>query len=82
MKDLIDEMHRMGSSPRDNILDSLAYILDVAVFPSVGDPEKKLVVPEHLKMTDEEREKEFWKRIPDLVRPEERAWSDDVEHLY
>ena len=82
MEDLKEELLRFDKSPRDNIIDALAYVLDVVVFPSPTDPPKELVVPKHLKMTDEEREAEFWKNMPSVVQPGKFGLSDDVEHLY
>jgi len=82
MADLKDEALRFDKSQRDNILDALAYILDVVVFPSATDPPKLLVVPEYLKKTDEERERESWDKMPGVVRPGQLLLSDDVEHLF
>jgi hypothetical protein len=82
MTDLKDELLRFDKSQRDNIIDALAYILDVVVFPAASDPPKTLVVPDYLKKTDEEREADFWTKMPDVVRPGQLILSDDVEHLF
>ena len=82
MADLRDELIRFDKSQRDNIIDALAYILDVVVFPAVTDPPKMLVVPDHLKKTDEERERESWDKMPGVVRPGQLVLSDEVEHLF
>jgi hypothetical protein len=82
MADLKDEALRFDKSQRDNILDALAYILDVVVFPSATDPPKTLVVPDHLKKTDEERERESWDKLPGVVRAGQLILSEDVEHLF
>jgi len=85
MADFRDELLRFDpsrESRRDNIIDAAAYILDVVVFPSPTDPPKLLVVPDHLKKTDEEREKTAWEKIPSVVRPGQHVLSEDLEHLY
>jgi hypothetical protein len=82
MADLKDELLRFDKSQRDNIIDALAYILDVVVFPSVTDPPKTLVVPDHLKKTDEERERESWEKMPGVVRSGQLPLDDNVEHLF
>jgi hypothetical protein len=41
-----------------------------------------LVVPDHLKKTDEERERESWDKMPGVVRPGQLLLSEDVDHLY
>lgn len=82
MADFKDELLRFDKSQRDNIIDAAAYILDVVVFPSPTDAPKPLVVPEHLKKTAEQLEQEFWEKMPDVVRPEQYALSEDIDHLY
>jgi hypothetical protein len=82
MADLRDELIRFDKSQRDNIIDALAYILDVVVFPAVTDPPKLLVVPDHLKKTDEERERESWDKMPGVVRPGQLILSDELDHLF
>ena len=85
MADFRDELMRFmpgKEQRRDNIIDAAAYILDVMVFPSVTDLPKVLVVPDHLKKTDEEREREFWTKMPEVVRSGQLLLSDDVEHLF
>jgi len=82
MADLRDELIRFDKSQRDNIIDALAYILDVVVFPAATDPPKLLVVPDHLKKTDEERERESWDKMPGVVRPGQLILSDELDHLF
>jgi len=82
MADLRDELIRFDKSQRDNIIDALAYILDVVVFPAATDPPKLLVVPDHMKKTDEERERESWDKMPGVVRPGQLILSEEVDHLY
>ena len=85
MADLKDELLRFlpgKGQQRDNIADAAAYILDVLVFPSATDPPKVLVVPDHLKKTDEQRERDSWEKIPNVVRPAQTLLSDDIEHLF
>jgi len=85
MADFRDELMRFmpgKEQRRDNIIDAAAYILDVVVFPAATDPPKMLVVPDHLKKTDEERERESWDKMPGVVRPGQLILSEDVEHLF
>jgi phage terminase large subunit-like protein len=69
MQDLIDELLRFGKTKRDDILDALAYVLDLLIFPIPTDPEKTFVLTEEQKMTIEEREK---KSFEDACKQAER----------
>jgi len=85
MDDFRDELLKFmpgKEQRRDNIIDAAAYILDVVVFPAVTDPPKLLVVPDHLKKTDEERERESWDKMPGVVRPGQLILSDELDHLF
>ena len=58
-EDLEREYERYPSI-KDDVMDSLAYILDVYVFPKPTDPPKLFVLPDKLKMTSSERIEEEW----------------------
>ena len=64
---LIDELLRFGSSKVDDTADSFGYLFDVLEFPEKTDPPKALILPDKLKMTQEEREKEDWSNYLDDV---------------
>jgi hypothetical protein len=57
---LEDELIRFPASTKDDIVDSLAYVMDVIYFPKETDPPKIFELPAHLKMTAEQRERESW----------------------
>ncbi len=61
-ENLIEELVRLGKWKRDDVADAFGYLYDVLEFPGKTDPPKTLVVPEELKMTDEEKEEEEWER--------------------
>ena len=54
MSALIDELLRFGRTSHDDIVDALAYILDIVIFPTEEAPKKNII------KTPEEIEKEFW----------------------
>lgn len=56
----LENEYKKYPSIKDDVLDSLAYVLDVAVFPKITDPPKIFEVPEYLKKTQEERIEEEW----------------------
>ena len=57
---LEEQLIRFPTSSKKDIADAFAYALDVMHFPKVTDPPKLLVVPAHLKMTQEERIEKEW----------------------
>ena len=61
-KDLEDELIRYPSM-RDDVVDALAYVMDVLIFPRPTDPPKSLVLTPEEKMTDEERVEKEWASI-------------------
>jgi len=63
----LEEQYEKYPSIRDDVLDALAYVLDVYVFPSIKDPPKLLEVPEKLKQTTEERIEEDWDKFREEV---------------
>jgi len=67
MEDAYDEFLRFPLSLRNDIIDALAYILDVLIFPTASDPPKYLTVPAHLKMTQREREEAEWDQYMEEV---------------
>jgi hypothetical protein len=79
MQDVRDELLRFPSIRLFDIADALAYVLDVLTFPRATDPERYLVVPEFLKLTDEEREREEWQR---LMGGRRSRGFDAIKHLY
>jgi len=83
MDDLRDEMLRWTPAAiRDDLADALAYILDVAVFPTEDDVQPTFEIPEELKMTMEQREKREWDSLPDLVSASSTRDGGDVDDLY
>jgi hypothetical protein len=59
--DLVEELLRFPST-HDDIADALAYCQDLVVFPRPDEPVKALIVPEYMKLTQEERERRDWER--------------------
>lgn len=82
MDDLIWELMRFKKTERDDIADALAYILDIVIFPQVSDPPKLLVLPDHLKMTPEERERAEWEKVSEESWAGQGQMVEDFEHLY
>jgi hypothetical protein len=66
-EDLEDE-YKKYPSVKDDVLDSLAYVLDVGVFPRPTDPPKIFELTKQEKQTTEERIQEEWDKI------REEAW--------
>ena len=62
MSALLDEIFRFGKTTHDDIVDALAYILDVGVFPE-KETQKIFLGDEH--KTPEELEQECWERQPE-----------------
>jgi hypothetical protein len=64
-EELEDELKRFSGEGtlKDDISDAFAYSLDVMLWPKVDDPPKLLLVPDKLKMTDEERIEEEWDNL-------------------
>jgi hypothetical protein len=78
---LEDELIRFPSTNRKDIADACAYALDNLFFPKRTDPPKYLELPEHLKLTDAEREEAEWKNIakqhdPLLEFQEGSEWAE------
>lgn len=65
----------------DDILDSTAYLLDILQFPQLNDPVKLLVVPDDLKMSQEEREKKSFEDAMKKVTDDD-GYFDKLEDLY
>jgi hypothetical protein len=82
MQDLNEEMLRCGKTERDDLLDALAYILDVVIFPAPTDPPKYLVLPDEMKMTPEEKERKFWENLRDSNYADEGRYISDDDSLY
>jgi len=62
---IIDQLIMGVSSAYDDLKDALAYILDLLNFPRPTAPKKsELIVPDEIKMTDQEREELEWGKIP------------------
>jgi len=61
-EDLVDELIRFGASRIDDTADAFGYLYDVLEYPKKTDPVKILEVPEELKKTDAERERDDWDR--------------------
>lgn len=65
-EELENELIRYPSM-QDDIVDSLAYVMDFLVFPTKTDPPKPLELAPEDKMTAEEREEKEWSEINDVV---------------
>lgn len=65
-KELEDELIRYPSM-RDDIVDSLAYVMDFLIFPVKTDPPKPLELRPEEKMTAQEREEKEWEEINEAV---------------
>ncbi|MCM8781736.1 MAG: hypothetical protein NC828_01600 [Candidatus Omnitrophica bacterium] len=78
VNDLIDELLTFGRSERDDILDALAYILDIVAFPSSADPPKELTPFQIASLSPEEREKQFWESLPEI----KKSGEIDYDHIY
>ena len=61
-EDLIEELLRFGSWTTDDTADAFGYLQDVLVFPEKDDPVKTFVVPEALKKSPMQIEKECWEQ--------------------
>jgi len=61
-EDLIEELLRLGSWKTDDTADAFGYLQDVLVFPQKTDPERVFIVPEELKKTPLQIEKEEWEQ--------------------
>lgn len=61
-EELQEELLRQPASLTDDIADALAYTQDLLYFPAKTDPAKTLILPEVMKMTQEERERAEWER--------------------
>jgi hypothetical protein len=61
-EDLIEELLRLGSWRVDDTADAFGYLQDVLVFPEKDDPEKVFLVPERLRKTPLQIEKEEWEQ--------------------
>jgi len=68
MDALLDEILRFGKMQKDDIVDALAYILDIGIFPQPGEGQKPILDEKH--KTAEELEKEFW---------EEEKWNEKYQ---
>lgn len=60
--DLIEELLRFGSWTTDDTADAFGYLQDVLVFPEKSDPEKVFIVPERLKKSPTQIEREQWEQ--------------------
>ena len=77
-EDLIDELLRLGSWGKDDIADAFGYLQDKLTFPEKTDPERVLIVPERLKLSDEEREKKDWEQYKKDSLVGDRSWEEDL----
>lgn len=59
----LEKQYEKYPSVKDDVLDALAYLLDVYVFPSIQDPPKLFEVPDKLKQTTTERIEEEWDKF-------------------
>lgn len=71
VEDLEEEIMKYPTI-KDDVLDSLAYVLDLMVFPRITDPPKYLVVPDKLKMSTEAQIKDEWDNL------KEECFADGV----
>lgn len=78
MQEVIDELLRYGKTKKDDIIDALAYVLDLLIFPTLTDPEKQLVLTDEQKMTIEEREK---KSFEDACKKAEEINQEILEDM-
>jgi len=82
MEDLIDEAMRFnpnGSTSYDDLLDALAYALDVVVFPKTEEDIPRLIVPEEYKQTAEQREEQYWDTLPLEVSGQAERHHEEFE---
>ena len=79
MQDLISELLRFKKTKKDDIIDALAYVLDLLVFPLPTDPEKYIILPDELKMTDQEKEKADWEQYLNEVRMMDPYFIEDID---
>lgn len=82
MDELVEEIVRFKKSERDDILDALAYVLDVVVFPQPQDPVRSFVLPDEMKMTDEEHEKREWEQASEAAYIDQRPIEGGDDELY
>jgi hypothetical protein len=61
-EDLIEELLRLGSWKVDDTADAFGYLQDVLVFPQKTDPERVFIVPEELRKTPIQIEREEWEQ--------------------
>lgn len=61
-EDLIEELLRLRAWKTDDTADAFGYLQDVLVFPQKTDPERVFIVPERLKKSGEQIEREEWER--------------------
>jgi hypothetical protein len=74
-EDLEDELIRYPSM-RDDVVDALAYVMDVLVFPRTTDPPKTLELRPEEKMTDSEREQAHWDEMREAVFAGRQSFAD------
>jgi hypothetical protein len=58
MDALLDEILRFGKMQKDDIVDALAYILDIGVFPQPGQGQQAVI--DTKPKTEEDYEREFF----------------------
>ena len=79
---LIEELIRLGSSIKDDTADAFGYLQDVLVYPKRNDPPKTYLVPEELRKTAEQREREEWESIKESLESSNRDIFDEPTDLY
>lgn len=79
MQDLIEELVKFPKFFYDDIIDALAYALDIVHFPREDEPVKYFTVPEEDKLTPEEREELEWKNIREMAYVNRCPFDDDDE---
>jgi len=76
-EDLEEELIRYPST-KDDVVDSLAYIMDFLIFPKPTDHPKALTLDESEKMTDLEREEKEWDEIRESVFAGSIVTEEDI----
>jgi len=73
-------MIRFPSSNIDDTVDAFGYLYDIMYFPKKSDPPKLIYVPEDLKKTAEQKEKEEWEAVREIHQNElYRGFEDDLD---